>query len=199
MCQLPVLAVLSEQLFVRAALDDAAVFEDHDGVGVADGGQAVRDHKGGASAHDAIHAALDELFGARVDARSGLVQDEHRRVGDGHTRDGEQLALALRQVGAVGRDRRVVPSRQAADKRVGAGCLGSGAHLFVSRVELAKADVLRNGAAKQVRILQHNTERPAQAGLGNVLDVDAVIRDLAVIDLVEAVDEVSDGRLSGAR
>ena len=38
MCQLPVLSVLGEQLFVRAALDDAAVFEDHDGIGVADGG-----------------------------------------------------------------------------------------------------------------------------------------------------------------
>ena len=174
------------------------MFEDHDGVGVADGGQAVRDHKGGASAHDAVHAALDKLFGTRVDARSGLVQDEHRRVGDGHARDGEQLALALRQVGAVGRDRRVVPSRQAADKRIRAGSLGGGAHFLVGRVELAKADVLRNGAAKQVRVLQHNAERPAQAGLGNVLDVDAVVRDLAVIDLVEAVDEVGDGRLTGA-
>ena len=102
MRQLPVLAVLGEQLFVRAALDDAAVFENHDGIGVADGGQAVRNHKRGASAHDAVHTALDELFGARVDARSGLVQDEHRRVGDGHARDGEQLALALRQVGAIG-------------------------------------------------------------------------------------------------
>ena len=50
-----------------------------------------------------------------------------------------------------------------------------------------------------MRVLQHNAERPAQAGLGNVLDVDAVVRDLAVIDLVEAVDEVGDGRLSGAR
>ena len=80
---------------MRAALDDAAVFEDHDGIGVADGGQAVRDHKRGASAHDAVHTALDELFGTRVDARSGLVQDEHRRVGHGHARDGEQLALTL--------------------------------------------------------------------------------------------------------
>ena len=33
MRQLPVLAVLGEQLFMRAALDDAAVFEDHDGIG----------------------------------------------------------------------------------------------------------------------------------------------------------------------
>ena len=175
------------------------MFEDHDGVGVADSGQAVRDHKRGATAHDAVHTALDELFGTRVNGARGLVQDEHRRIGDGHARDGEQLALALRQVGAIGRDRCVVASRQAADKRIRAGGLGSGAHLLVGRVELAKADVLRNGAAKQVRILQHNAERPAQAGLGNVLDVDAVVRDLTIIDLVEAVDEVSDGRLSGAR
>ena len=75
-----------------AAFDDAAVLENHDCVGVADGGQAVCDHKRGASAHDAVHAALDELFGARVDGACGLVQDEHRRVGHGHTRDGEQLA-----------------------------------------------------------------------------------------------------------
>lgn len=116
------------------------------------------------------------------------------------TRDSEQLALALlEQVGTVRGHERVVTLRQAADKRVGAGGLGSGAHFFVSRVELAKADVLRNGAAKQVRVLQHNAERPAQAGLGRMLDVDTVVRDLAVIDLVEAVDEVGDGRLSGAR
>ena len=199
MRELPVFAVLGEQLFVRATLDDTAVLEDHDRVGIAHGGQAVRDHKRGASAHDAVHTALDKLFGTRVDGARGLVQDEHRRIGHGNARDSEQLALALRQVGAVGRDRRVVPSRQAADKRVSAGCLGSGAHFLVGRVELAKADVLRNGAAKQVCVLQHNAERPAQAGLGNVLDVDAVVRDLAVIDLVEAVDEVGDGRLSGAR
>ena len=31
-----------------------------------------------------------------------------------------------------------------------------------------------------------------------MLDVDTVVRDLAVIDLVEAVDEVGDGRLTGA-
>ena len=183
---------------MRAALDDAAVFEDHDGVGVADGGQAVRDHKRGAATHDAVHTALDELFGARVDGARGLVQDEHRRVGNGHARDGEQLALALRQVGAVSRDRRVVAPRQAADKRIRAGGLSSGAHLLVGRVELAKADVLRNGAAKQVRVLQHNAKRPAQAGLGDMLDVDAVVRDLAVINLVETVDEVGDGRLTGA-
>ena len=37
-------------MLLADAFDDAAVFEDHDGVGVADGGQAVRDHKRGASA-----------------------------------------------------------------------------------------------------------------------------------------------------
>lgn len=136
-----------------AAFDDAAVLEDHDRVGVADGGQAVRNHKRGEAAHDAVHAALDELFGARVDGARVLVQDKHRRIGHGHACDGEQLALALRQVGTIGCDRRVVALRQAADKLVSAGGLGGGTHLLVGRVELAEADVLRNGAAKQVRIL----------------------------------------------
>ena len=38
MCQLPVLSVLGQELLMGAALDDAAVFEDHDGVGVSDRG-----------------------------------------------------------------------------------------------------------------------------------------------------------------
>ena len=57
----------------------------------------MRDHKRGASAHDAVHTALDELFGTRVDGTRGLVQDEHRRIGDGHARDGEQLTLTNKE------------------------------------------------------------------------------------------------------
>ena len=122
--KLVILALFLQQLLMGAALHDLAVIHDQDQVTIADGGQAMRDHKGGASAHDAVHTALDELFGTRVDGTRGLVQDEHRRIGDGHARDGEQLTLTLRQVGAVGRDRCVVAPRQAADKRVGAGGLG---------------------------------------------------------------------------
>ena len=69
---------------------------------------------------------------------------------------------------------------------------------LVRRVELAVADVVHDRAGEQIHILQHDAERVAQVGLFDVVDVDAVIADLAVGDVVEAVDEVRDGGLARA-
>ena len=78
-----------------AALDDAALLQYHDAVRVADRGQAVGDNKGRAAIHQAVHAVLHEFFGAGVDGRSRLIQNQHRRVGDCRAGDGKQLALTL--------------------------------------------------------------------------------------------------------
>ena len=42
------------------------------------------------------------------------------------------------------------------------------------------------------------SERVAQVIFFDLVDIDAVIADLAVLDIVETVDQVGDGRLSGA-
>lgn len=47
-------------------------------------------------------------------------------------------------------------------------------------------------------VLQHDSERVAQVIFFDLVDIDAVIADLAVLDIVETVDQVGDGRLSGA-
>ena len=69
---------------------------------------------------------------------------------------------------------------------------------LVGRVQLAVADVVHDRAGEQVHILQHDAERVAQVRLFDVVDVDAVIADLAVGDVVKAVDEVGDGGLARA-
>ena len=51
---------------MAAALDDLALFQHQNGVGVADGGQAVGDHEDRAAADQAVEAALDKLFCAGV-------------------------------------------------------------------------------------------------------------------------------------
>ena len=79
--KLVILALFGDQLVVAAALDDAALFQHHDAVCIADGGQAVRDDKAGAAIHQAVHAALHQSLGAGVDGGSSLIEDEHRRVG----------------------------------------------------------------------------------------------------------------------
>ena len=78
-----------------ALLDDAAVVEDDDQVGIADGGETVGDDEGGAALHEGVHASLHKPFRAGVDARGGLVEDEHRGIADGSTGDGNQLSLSL--------------------------------------------------------------------------------------------------------
>ena len=76
--------------------------------------------------------------------------------------------------------------------------LGGGDALVVGGVEPAVADVVHDGAGEQVHVLQDHAERTAQVGLLDLVDVDAVVADLAVGDVVEAVDQVRDGRLARA-
>src|SRR5690606_3959891 len=106
-----VVAVGGQQRGVRAALDDAAMVQHQDLVRMHHGGEAVGDDQGGAAAGDAVELGLDRLFGARVERRGGLVEDQdggvlEQRAGDGHAlllAAGElEAALAHRAVVALG-------------------------------------------------------------------------------------------------
>ena len=179
------------------ALDDAAVVQADDRVGVAHGGEAVRDDKRRATLHELVHALLHDGLGAGVDGARCLVQDHCRRIGDSGARNRDQLALALRQLGAVAGEHGVVAVGQAGDKVVRARELGRRDALLVGRIQVAVADVVHHGAGEQVHVLQHDAQRAAQIGLADLVDVDAVVADFAVGDVIEAVDEVGDGRLAG--
>ena len=69
-------------------LDDAAVFHHQNRVGVTNGRQPVRDDERRSSAHQLAHGALDEDFGARVDA----IEIESNLVG-ALPIDGDAVAL----------------------------------------------------------------------------------------------------------
>src|SRR5438445_4220352 len=53
-------AAARQQLLVAALLDDPSVVHDQDGVGAADGRQAVRDHEAGAALPKLGHGLLDQ-------------------------------------------------------------------------------------------------------------------------------------------
>ena len=76
--ELVIAALLGNEVVVRAALDDAALFQDHDAVCVADSGEAVGDDEAGAAVHQAVHAALHQSLGAGVD---NLLQREFEAYG----------------------------------------------------------------------------------------------------------------------
>ena len=54
------------------------------------------------------------------------------------------------------------------------------------------------GDGKEVCLLQNETQRSSQVLLLDLVDVDSVVTDLTVRDVVEAVDEIRDRRLSRA-
>ena len=81
---------------------------------------------------------------------------------------------------------------------IGVGELRRRDAVIIRRVRISVADVLHDGAGEEVHVLEHDAETAAQIGLADLIDVDAVIADLGVGNVVEAVDEVRDRRLSGA-
>ena len=88
---------LREQLVVRALLDDPAVLEDDDQVGVADRREAVRDDERGPAVQQAAERLLDLALGADVDRARRLVEDQDPRVGEQRARERDELPLAERE------------------------------------------------------------------------------------------------------
>ena len=86
-----------QKLLMRALLDDAPVFHDHDQVCADDRGEAMRDHHGRAIAHQALQCLLNDLLGLTVQRRRRLVQKEDRCILDHGARDAETLALTTGQ------------------------------------------------------------------------------------------------------
>ena len=86
-------AGLDDQFFVGAALDDAAFVQDHDQIGVANGGEAVGDDEAGAVVQDLDQCLLNLIFGLGVYVGGGFIKHEHGGVGEDGA--GQRYALLL--------------------------------------------------------------------------------------------------------
>ena len=86
---------------MRALLDDPAVLEHDDQVGVADRREAVGDDERGAAVQQAAQRALDLALGADVDRARRLVEDQDARVGEQRARERDELALPEREAEAA--------------------------------------------------------------------------------------------------
>ena len=152
----------------------------------------------GSAVHQGIHAVLYQFFGTGIDGGGGLVQNHHGRISHRRPGNGNQLPLTLGQAGAVAGEHRLIALRQTGDKVVGVGKLRRLDALVVGGIQLAVADVVHHRAGEQVGLLQDHTQRTAQIGLGDLVNVDVVVADLAVGNVVEAVNQVRNGGLARA-
>ena len=115
-----------------------------------------------------------------------------------NARDREQLLLAGRDVGGVVGQHRVVSVGQRPDEGIDVGRLGGGDDLLVGRPELAIADVVVDGAGEEPGVLEHHAEDAPHVIAAEVAGVDAIEADPALVDVVEAHQQIHDRRLPRA-
>ena len=187
------------QLVVAALLQDAALLQHDDPVGVADGPQAVGDDHAGPAGEQHLQRLLDRLFGEAVDVGRGLVEDQDLRVGDQGAGERDQLALADRDVAPALAQPGVVTVGQAHDEVVGRHGLGRRHDVLAGGGERVVADVLLDGAGEQEGLLQDHGDPPAQAVEGHIAHVDPAHQHRALVDLVEPVSQRDDRGLARTR
>ena len=181
------------------ALDDLSVLQNHDGVGVPHCGKTVGDHEGRPLCHQRIHALLDMLFRSRIDGARRFIEDQDRRLGYRRSRDIKKLSLALAQIRAIALKNGVIALWKPHDKGMGRCHLRRLNDLLVCGIKPSVADILHDRSRKQVGVLKNHGDVAAQVVPLNMADINAVDSDGPALDIVEAVDEVRDRRLSGSR
>ena len=100
---------------------------------------------------------------------------------------------------AIFGDHRVVALRQSADERIGSRSLRRRNDLLARRIGLAVRDVVVHRALEEPRLLQHHAEGTPEAIARDARGICAIHADFASIHIVEAKQQVDEGRLAAAR
>src|ERR1700682_5953409 len=188
-----------EQFVVGALLRDAAIFQDDDLVGIADGAQAVSNGADGAPLHEAFECLHHQPLRLGIERRGGLVEDEDGRVADDRARDADALPLATGERLASFAQQGVVTLGHPDDEPVRVRELRGLENLFIAGVGPPVGDVLPQRGAKQDRVLQHESDLRAQALEHVVADVYSVDQDPPRGRIVESRYQTDDRGFSCSR
>src|SRR5579884_339375 len=92
--ELRIMTAAQHKRVVIALFDDSALLKHQNAVGVANSREPVSNQDGGALLQDQIKPFLNLRLSERVDAGSGLVEDENRGVLQQHASERDKLALS---------------------------------------------------------------------------------------------------------
>ena len=181
-----------------ADVRDAAALHDEDAVGVLDGGHTLRDDDLRGLRDEVAEALTNQGVGLRVDRGGGVVEDQNLRLLQDRTGDAETLLLTTGDVGTALGDEGVVLVREGLDELVRLGELTCGDELFVTRLRVAPAEVLCDGAGEEDVLLKHDGDLVTQE-LEVVLSyVDTADQHLALACVIEAGNQLDERGLRGA-
>ena len=113
--------------------------------------------------------------------------------------NGQALALTTRNIGAALADGGVVAALALGDKVLGLGDACRLAHIIIAHHVTGKLEVALDGAREQATLLRDVTNAVAQLGKGHVAHVDAVERNAAARDVVQARNQLHERGLARTR
>src|ERR1700686_4524850 len=113
-----------------------------DAVGIAHGGDAVRDENGRAAAHDVAQMIENLVFGVSVDAGERVVEDENLGIADESAGNGGALLLPAGKRDATFSDHGVVAFGEGLDVGRDVRCVGRVTNILIGGSVHAQRDVL---------------------------------------------------------
>ena len=132
-------------------------------------------------------------------ARGRLVEQQQGRIAEQGAGDGDALALAAGEPGAAFAEIGVEPLGQLRAGTRPHWRLGRAPELGVARLPAAVAQIVARRGGEDDRLLRHHRDPRADVGRVGLAQVDAVEPDAARLGIVEALGELEEGRLAGAR
>ncbi|MFO0671754.1 MAG: hypothetical protein U0235_19335 [Polyangiaceae bacterium] len=190
-------AVLLEELFVRALLDELSFVHHEDAIGVDDGREAVRHDD--ARAREGLQLLLHLELGVGVERARRLVEEQDGRVIDERAREREPLPLTAGERRAAGDHRGVVAEGHLGDVLVDAGELCGALNAIEWERRVGERDIGADRRAEDVRLLDDDAHLLANGAEVELRERLPVVEDGAVARRVEAEEETTECGLARAR
>mmetsp|Transcript_26216 Transcript_26216/g.53433 ORF Transcript_26216/g.53433 Transcript_26216/m.53433 type:complete len:214 (-) Transcript_26216:526-1167(-) len=179
----------TEQVFMLALLDDLAMSEDKNVVGIANGGQTMGDDDCRPPHHERVQRVLHKLLACRIEGGGRLVEEKDARVSDQCARDCHALLLPSAQLASLVATQAGHSVRALADELHGICLDGRSLDLSGRGIFLPVSDVLPDRRRKEDRLLRNQADLGAEMLEIEQLCVDAVDEHLPCCRVVESLDE----------
>jgi hypothetical protein len=155
-----------------AVLDNAAMVEDHDLIGLYDGGQTVRDDDGRAALRQPVQLGMNRPLGSRIQSRGDLIENEQAWLLEQDSCNRYALFLPAGELQAALPDYRLIAARQGHDEAMQPRALGRPHDLLAARARPTIRDIIAMVSLKSttscgtIPIAERSNYLDCQGGLG---------------------------------
>ena len=190
--------VNSHQLVMGALLNDLAVIDHKNLVGMAHGFQPVGDHDDRLIVGQFRNGLHQLLFIFRIHIGGCLVQNDDGCVLHNRPGDGDALPFAAGEGRTALTDDGVKAVRQCHDKVIAARLLRCGLHLLHGGVGLAEADIVGDGVREQIGPLEHEGEIADEAVVAVLPHIPSAKAHTAGLHIPEPCHKIAEGCLAAS-